>query len=101
MTRVNHTKVKSAHMEVKIIKPFKGEFPVTQSFGADLEWYVKIAGYPHNGMDFAMPTGTPILACDDGVLTYADNVPDADGCGINITHEWGYVPVLALKQVGC
>ena len=73
----------------KIAKPFKGEFPVTQGFGEAEEWYVKIAGYPHNGMDFAMPTGIPVLACDDGVLTYADNVPDSDGCGINIQHEWG------------
>jgi murein DD-endopeptidase MepM/ murein hydrolase activator NlpD len=76
-------------MEVKIIKPFKGEFPVSQGFGEAGEWYVKIAGYPHNGIDFAMPIGIPILACDNGVLTYADNVPDSDGCGINIKHEWG------------
>lgn len=76
-------------MEVKIIKPFKGEFPVSQGFGAEPDWYIKIAGYPHNGIDYAMPTGTPVLACDDGVLTYADNVPDSDGCGINIKHEWG------------
>jgi len=76
-------------MEVKIIKPFKGEFPISQKFGEAGEWYVKIVGYPHKGMDFAMPTGTPVLACDDGVLSYADNVPDSDGLGINISHEWG------------
>jgi len=76
-------------MEVKIKKPFTGNYPVTQKFGDNAEWYVKIAGYPHNGIDYAMQKGTPILACDDGVLTYADNVPDADGLGINITHEWG------------
>lgn len=53
------------------------------------EWYIKIAGYPHNGVDFAMPDGVPILASDDGVISYADNVPDSDGLGINIIHEWG------------
>jgi len=76
-------------MALEIIKPFKGDFPITQKFGEALSWYIKIAGYPHNGIDFAMPDGTPIYAISPGVLTYADNVPDADGLGINLKHEWG------------
>ncbi|HUV42291.1 MAG TPA: peptidoglycan DD-metalloendopeptidase family protein [Patescibacteria group bacterium] len=76
-------------MTPKIRKPFAGEFPMTLKFGDAPEWYLKRAGYPHNGLDFAMPEGTPILACDDGKITYADNIPDSDGIGINIGHDWG------------
>ena len=36
-----------------------------------------------------MPDGVPIFACDNGNVSYADNVPDADGLGINILHNWG------------
>ncbi len=76
-------------MRFLIIKPFKGQFPITQKFGDAYEWYVKIAGYPHNGIDFAMPDGTPIYAVFDGEVSYADNVADASGLGINLKHEWG------------
>jgi murein DD-endopeptidase MepM/ murein hydrolase activator NlpD len=72
-----------------IKKPFVGDFPITMDFGAAPSWYVQIAGYPHNGIDFGMPVGSEIVACADGVIVYADNVPDADGIGININHEWG------------
>jgi murein DD-endopeptidase MepM/ murein hydrolase activator NlpD len=73
----------------QIRKPFDGSYLISMRYGETREWYVKIAGYPHNGVDFAMPDGTPILACDDGVIAYADNVADSNGLGINILHEWG------------
>ena len=76
-------------IDIKIRKPFLGNYPITQVFGAAPDWYIKIAGYPHNGLDFGMPDGTPILAVADGVIQYADNVPDADGLGINLGHTFG------------
>ncbi|MFA6335615.1 MAG: peptidoglycan DD-metalloendopeptidase family protein [Bacteroidales bacterium] len=76
-------------MTIKIRKPFDGFYPVTFKFGEAPAWYTKKYGYPHNGNDFGMPIGVPILACDDGIVTYADDVPDADGKGINITHANG------------
>lgn len=76
-------------LKPKIRLPFVGKCPITFKFGAQPDWYVKIAGYPHNGVDFGCPVGTPVLACDDGKITYADNIPDSDGLGINIGHEWG------------
>ena len=79
----------SQNMTPKIILPFRGNFPITQKFGAASNWYVSIYGYPHNGIDYAMPERTPIYAVDDGKITYADNTPDRDGLGINTEHEWG------------
>ena len=76
-------------MQLNIRRPFNGYFPITFKFGEASAWYTKVYGYPHNGNDFGMPIGTPILACDDGIVTYADDVPDADGKGINITHTQG------------
>ena len=76
-------------MTPKIRLPFVGKFPITFKFGEQPDWYVKIAGYPHNGLDFSMSVGTPILSCDDGKIEYADNIPDSDGLGVNIGHEWG------------
>lgn len=84
---------------VKIRKPFDGQFYITQKFGASPDWYIKIAGYPHNGLDFSMPTGTPILAVDDGVIQYADNTPDADGLGINLKHAWGLSQYWHLSEL--
>jgi murein DD-endopeptidase MepM/ murein hydrolase activator NlpD len=73
----------------KIRKPFVGEYPISFYFGENPSWYVKQMGYPHNGIDFAMPVGIPVIACDTGRVVYADNVPDSDGLGVNIIHSWG------------
>jgi len=72
---------------IKIRLPFAGKYPITFKFGANPDWYVKRFGYPHNGVDFGLPVGTPVLACANGIISYADTIPDADGIGINIGHD--------------
>lgn len=86
-------------MTISIRKPFLEEYPITMKYGAAPEWYVKIAGYPHNGIDFAMKVGTPILAAAKGMICYADNVPDSDGMGINIRHSWGLTQYWHLSRL--
>jgi murein DD-endopeptidase MepM/ murein hydrolase activator NlpD len=86
-------------MEVKIRKPFVGDYPITFYFGENPAWYVSKYGYPHNGIDFAMKVGTPIIACDDGKVVYADSIPDADGMGVNILHKWGISQYWHLSKV--
>ena len=76
-------------MNTKIRKPFVGEYPISFNFGENPSWYISKIGYPHNGVDFAMPVGIPVVACDLGRVVYADNVPDSDGLGVNIIHNWG------------
>ena len=51
-------------MTTEIIKPFEGDYPITQEFGAKYKYKGKTI--THYGVDFACPKGTPILACDDG-----------------------------------
>ena len=86
-------------MKPSIRHPFEGTYPITQRFAEAKDWYVKIAGYPHNGIDYAMVKDTPILACDDGLVTYSDNVADANGVGINIQHSWGMSQYWHLNRV--
>lgn len=54
-----------------MIKPFKGDFPITQVFGVNAQDYAKFGLKGHNGIDYGTPTGTPILAPHDGKVIEA------------------------------
>ena len=76
-------------MDPKIIWPVVGKYPISFRFGEAPEWYIKIFGYPHNGLDIACPVMTPVLACDGGEVCFSDDIPDQDGKGLILKHEWG------------
>lgn len=44
---------------------------------------------PHNGVDYAAPTGTPVWAAAEGVVTFVGN-RGANGNLVSIRHENGY-----------
>ena len=69
--------------------PFDGQAKITFKFGEDPEWYTRVFGYPHNGVDWGMKPGRAILACSPGTVSFADYIPDADGCGVILRHQWG------------
>jgi murein DD-endopeptidase MepM/ murein hydrolase activator NlpD len=61
-------------MAISLIYPVNG--PVTQNFGENPDLYKKW-GYPgHNGVDFGIPNGTPVLAAAKGTI---DKVSFEDG----------------------
>ncbi len=74
--------------------PFVGYHRVTQLFGENPDFYRRFTydGVPlrgHNGLDVAMPTGTPIRATDTGTVVRADFSPGGFGNFVLLEHRWG------------
>ena len=76
-------------MKPSIAWPLVGKYPITFVFGEAPAWYTRVFGYPHNGIDIGCPVGTGVLATDTGKVIFADAIPDGDGMGLILQHEWG------------
>jgi len=51
--------------------PFKGNFRISQGFGQNFNNYYRDEGLKgHQGIDFATPIGTPIIAPCDGIVIF-------------------------------
>ena len=68
---------------MQLIKPFNGNYPVTQRFG---ETFTDPKG--HKGIDYALPLGTPVLAAADGIVEKAGVDNTGYGNMILIRHLW-------------
>jgi len=55
-------------MIVKLNDLFIGDFRISQKFGMNIAMYKKFGLKGHNGIDFACPTGTQLLAPMDGKI---------------------------------
>ena len=86
-------------MKPQLFWPVVGFYGISFKFGEAPEWYTKVFGYPHNGIDIPCPVGTLILATDEGEVTFADDVPDQNGVGLIIKHLWGQSLYWHLSQV--
>jgi murein DD-endopeptidase len=69
--------------------PFTGKYRISSSFNPRRRHPVTKRISPHNGTDFAMPTGTSVLAAGDGVVTRIKNHPYA-GKYVEIQHGKNY-----------
>jgi len=78
----------------ELILPFIGEYIQTQGFGDQLDGHgmelvYKRSGMDgHDGLDFAMPKGTPIVAVDEGKVILAEE-NWIYGHTVVIQHSWG------------
>ncbi len=52
---------------IEVAKPFKGDFPMTQPFG--VYFYYKNRKLKHQGTDWGIPIGTPMLSSFNGVVS--------------------------------
>ena len=68
---------------MQLIKPFNGNYPVTQRFG---DTYTDPKG--HKGIDYALPVGTPVLAAADGIVEKAGVDNTGYGNMILVRHTW-------------
>lgn len=65
--------------------PFDGNYRLSSHFNPTRRHPVTRRVSPHNGTDFAMPIGTPVVSIGDGVVTRVENHPFA-GKYIEIQH---------------
>lgn len=73
-------------------KPFEGDFRVSQTFGNKLilngkDLYAQWGYLGHNGIDYATPSGTMILAPHEGFVKEVALDPDGYGWYIKIENE--------------
>jgi murein DD-endopeptidase len=78
-------------------RPFSGSYRISSSFDTRRRHPVTGRVAPHNGTDFAMPVGTPIVAPADGVVTRVDYGP-YNGRFIVLSHGQGYSTVYLHLQ---
>jgi len=69
--------------------PTNGRYRISSSFNPRRVHPVTGRISPHNGTDFAMPIGTPVMTTGDGVVTRVENHPYA-GKYIEISHGSQY-----------
>lgn len=69
--------------------PFNGKYRVSSSFNPNRHHPVTGLSRPHNGTDFAMRSGTTILAAGDGVVTRVVNHKYA-GLYVEVKHSERY-----------
>lgn len=62
---------------------------ISQRFGENLQDYVKFGLAGHNGVDFAVPNGTHVLAVDEGVVLEVGMDHDGYGLYVKLHHQWG------------
>lgn len=80
-------------MFINLRKPFDGDYAQTLGFGETptdqfiLSQYQQFGLSGHDGVDFALPKGTPVLAADSGKVILAG--PGAYGLTVVIEHRWG------------
>ena len=85
-------------------KPFAGTWAVTQWWGSNPDFYRQFNydGVPlrgHNGLDFATPLNTSILAVDAGEVLRADFEPGGFGYFILLRHAWGESIYAHLERI--
>ncbi|QFZ55127.1 M23 family metallopeptidase [Oceanihabitans sp. IOP_32] len=81
---------------IPAIQPVKNEdlTRMASGYGVRTDPFTKVKKM-HWGMDFSAPTGTPIYAPGDGIVTRADSRSSGYGKHIRIDHGFGYVSLYA------
>jgi len=74
-------------MAIKLNYPVSG--PVTQYFGENPDFYKQWGYAGHNGIDFGIPNGTPIMAAADGTVDKVGFEDNGYGNFVKLSHTDG------------
>jgi len=79
---------------INVAKPFVGNFAMSQAWGSNPQFYAQftydgVALKGHNGLDFATPTNTALVAVDSGDVLKVDFEAGGFGHHVLIRHRWG------------
>lgn len=98
-------------LELDLHAPFEGIHRLSQGWGSNPQFYrqfrydgVSLLG--HNGLDFALPMGTPVTSVDFGKVLWVGFEPGGFGNYVKVLHSWGEslyahldtVPMLGMYQ---
>ncbi len=70
-------------MAIQLSDIFVGDFPITQGFGNNPDYYKAFGLQAHEGVDFGTPNGTPIISATDGVVVRDLDDPKSGEYGIH------------------
>ena len=70
-----------------MIKPFRGNFPLTQKFGENPQIYAQFGLKGHNGLDYGLSLNTQIIAPHGGKVVEAANDPQGYGNYLKIEND--------------
>ncbi len=73
-------------MNIALRLPLDPPYTVTQAFGENPEAYARFGQSGHNGLDFAIPEGTPVMAAADGIVDRAMFDPGGYGNYVRVYH---------------
>jgi len=74
-------------MEISLARPLpQGAGTVSQWFGQNPSWYAKFGASGHTGLDYAVKTGTFVLAAASGVVARIGHDPGGYGHYIILDH---------------
>lgn len=83
---------------MNLLRPVDKVYPISQGWGENPSWYPATRG--HNGLDYACPVGTPVVAAASGVVTRSEldtqtaaNSKTGYGYHVRIQHENGWTSV--------
>jgi septal ring factor EnvC (AmiA/AmiB activator) len=84
---------------------FNGDYPLSQRFGQNPDWYAKFGMKGHNGIDYAVPEGTALFSAITGTVREVEWDRDGYGKYIKIVNDecgviYAHMKVLSPLQVG-
>lgn len=82
-----------------LTKPFLNSHKITLDFGAPYWGVLRYLGATHKGIDFSMPSGTPLYASGDGTVVRIQSRHVINGNSINIRYGNVVVFLCHLERV--